>query len=115
MNSQWQVLCRLDEIADGTSKGLMRVGNDDTLFAVRQHDAVHVYRNRCPHNKRPLEFQRDRFLSGNGGHIVCYAHGAHFEIATGACFYGPCAGESLTRIEVQVINGEVLIYAGFHV
>ncbi|MGI4985743.1 MAG: Rieske (2Fe-2S) protein [Janthinobacterium lividum] len=104
------VLCRLDEIADGGAKGLLPCGNDDTLFAVRQGEAVWVYRNWCPHNGRPLEYRRDRFLSGTGDRIVCYAHGAHFDIRSGHCFHGPCAGRALSAIPVSVIAGLVVMH-----
>jgi len=108
-SSEEQTLCHLDELIDGESRGLLREGNDDRLFAIRNGDTVHVYLNFCPHNGRPLEYRRDRFLSGSGDRIICYAHGAHFDIASGHCFHGPCAGESLTKVPVRITGGEVKV------
>jgi nitrite reductase/ring-hydroxylating ferredoxin subunit len=95
-------LCRLDEISDGGARGLLRVGNDDRVFAVRLGQEVFVWLNDCPHNHRPLEYMQDRFLSADAQHIVCYAHGAHFDIRSGHCFAGPCEGERLTAVPSRI-------------
>ena len=102
-------LCRLDEIPDNCSKGFLPEGGDDQVFAVRRGVEVVVYLNSCPHNWRPLEYMRDRFLSPGGDRIICYAHGAHFDIGSGKCFHGPCEGKSLVPVPVLVENGDVWI------
>jgi len=104
-----RLLCSLADLPDGQSRGLLREGNDDQVFAIRQGDDVHVWLNDCPHNHRPLEFRQDRFLSGDGQHIVCYAHSAHFDIRTGLCFAGPCEGDSLIPVRSRVADGAVWI------
>ena len=57
--------------------------------------------NRCPHLGLPLETFPDRFLDALGDTLVCSAHGAHFD-ATGHCLAGPCAGEALVPLELDV-------------
>jgi len=104
-----RLLCALADLADGQSRGLLREGNDDRVFAVRRGHEVFVWLNDCPHNHRPLEFMQDRFLSADGGHIVCYAHSAHFDIRTGACFAGPCEGDRLIPVRSRVADGAVWI------
>src|SRR5579863_9745304 len=106
-----RVLCALDDLPDGGSRGLLRQGLDDRLCVVRQGDEVFVWLNDCPHEHRPMEYRQDRFLSGDGSHIVCYAHSAHFDIRTGHCFAGPCAGQHLTRVPARLENGKVWIPA----
>ncbi len=106
-----QALCRLDEIPDGHARGLLRDGPDDRVFALRRGAAVHVYINSCPHDRRPLEYLQDRFLSADGARIVCYAHGAQFEPDTGLCVHGPCAGASLVRVPSRVSDGRVFVPA----
>ena len=101
----------MEELPDGAARGLLREGNDDQVFAVRQGTQVFVWRNDCPHNRRPLEYRQDQFLSGDGQHIVCYAHGAHFEIRSGYCFAGPCEGRSLTAVRSRIADGVVWIAA----
>jgi nitrite reductase/ring-hydroxylating ferredoxin subunit len=103
-------LCLLAEIPDGAARGFDPDGEgEDTVFAVRRGDQVHVYRNSCPHNLRPLEYMRHRFLSADGSEIVCYAHGAHFRIEDGVCVYGPCQGQALEALAVRVEQGAVWV------
>lgn len=95
-------LCHRDELPDQGARGLLREGRHDRVFAIRRGDEVFVWLNDCPHNHRPLEYQRDRFLSADGQHIVCYAHSAHFELRSGLCFAGPCVGRYLTEVPARV-------------
>ena len=50
--SEERLLCRLEELADGASRGFLHQGNDDQVFAVRQGDKVFVWLNDCPHEHR---------------------------------------------------------------
>lgn len=103
-------LCSLDDIADGAARGFdPGQSGADTVLAVRRGGQMHVYLNRCPHNNSPMEYMRHRFLSQDGSQIMCYAHGARFDIASGVCTDGPCKGESLTGIPARVEQGAVLI------
>jgi len=104
-----QRLCHVDDIPDGGARGLLRDGNDDAVFAVRQGAEVRVWLNDCPHNHRPLEYRQDRFLSADGLHIVCYAHSAHFDLHTGVCFAGPCEGARLIPVRSRIEDGVVWI------
>ncbi len=104
-----QLLCDLADLPDGDSRGLLREGNDDQIFAIRQRDEVFVWLNDCPHNHRPLEYRQDRFLSADARRIVCYAHSAHFDIRTGECFAGPCQGDRLTRVASRIVDGAVWV------
>ncbi|WP_206171219.1 Rieske (2Fe-2S) protein [Trinickia terrae] len=104
-----RLLCELDTIPDGGARGLLREGLDDRLCVVRQGGEVFVWLNDCPHEHRPMEYRQDRFLSADGGHLVCYAHSAHFDIRTGYCFAGPCAGKSLTKVPARIEHGKVWI------
>lgn len=77
------------------------------LLLTRVGDAVHAFHNACPHAGRRLDWAPGRFLIEHG-HLVCAAHGAVFELDTGACVGGPCRGAGLRRIPVHVEGGEVL-------
>lgn len=109
MTDGWQALCRLVDIPDGGARGLLRHGNEDRVFAVRQGAQVFVWHNDCPHNHRPLEYRQDAFLSADGSHIICWAHSAHFDIRSGHCFAGPCQGQSLARVDSALHEGVVWI------
>jgi nitrite reductase/ring-hydroxylating ferredoxin subunit len=76
---------------------------------VRQGDAVHVYVNSCPHIGTPLDWMPDRFLSADGSHIICATHGAEFRISDGECVYGPCMGDRLEAVMIQINDGTVFV------
>lgn len=105
-----QVLCALEDIPDGGSKGVLpnARGRDQGLL-VRQGDKVFGYVNNCPHYDRaPLGWKKDEFLNGAKDRIMCSAHGALFRIEDGECVIGPCLGQALQRIAVTVEDGMVL-------
>lgn len=104
-----RVLCRLQDLPDGQSRGFLPRQREDRLFAVRRGDVVRVYVNSCPHNWRPLDYAQDRFLSPDGREIVCHAHGARFAIDSGLCTAGACEGQSLISVPARVEDGMILI------
>ncbi|NHN39969.1 Rieske (2Fe-2S) protein, partial [Pseudomaricurvus alcaniphilus] len=83
----------------------------DTVFVVKDATGFHAYLNSCPHvNGASLPWKKDAYLDSSGAEIVCSAHGARFEPATGLCISGPCKGMSLTRIPLFVNeNNEICI------
>lgn len=103
------VLCRLEQIPDGDTKGFLLGDGDWPLrgLLVRVGDLVHGYVNHCPHAGHRLNFHPDRFLTPDRGLILCLSHGALFAKETGRCVSGPCAGEALKRVPVVVESGEV--------
>ena len=105
-----RALCRIEDIPDGSAKGFAATpGGFVGLFAVRWGDAVHVYVNSCPHVGVPLDWAPDRFLNNDGDRIVCSTHGAEFRIHDGACVWGPCIGDSLEAVAVELRDGLVLV------
>lgn len=68
---------------------------------------IFAYVNSCPHTGAPLDFVDGKFLSNDGEHIQCRTHDALFNINNGQCLAGPCPGQSLKAVAIEVINGEV--------
>jgi nitrite reductase/ring-hydroxylating ferredoxin subunit len=102
-------LCAFHELPDGTARGFDpgRIGQD-TMFVVRDGDALHAWADACPHHCTPMAWRRHAFLNAARDRIVCAAHGALFEIDTGRCTLGPCLGDTLTRIPVVLdAHGDV--------
>ncbi len=105
-----RALCHLDDIPDGGAKGFgPPQGGFTGLFAVRQGDAVVVYVNSCPHIGVPLDWAPDRFLTADGTRIICATHGAEFAIADGVCLRGPCFGEKLEAVKIEIRDGTVFV------
>ena len=103
------MLCRLEDIPEGQSRGFLPHHRQDRLFAVRRAGTVRVYVNSCPHNWGPLDYAQDRFLSPDGSEIVCHAHGARFSIDSGHCTAGACEGQSLIAVPACIEDGMILI------
>ncbi|MDF1588382.1 MAG: Rieske (2Fe-2S) protein [Gammaproteobacteria bacterium] len=76
------------------------------LFAVRQDNQVQAYQNQCPHLGIPLNWQPDEFMSLEGTHIQCSTHGALFTLEQGHCVAGPCSGQSLTSLTIELRNND---------
>ena len=77
-----------------------------SLLLMRAGDSVRAFHNVCPHAGRPLNWAPGRFLIEHGL-LICAAHGASFRIPDGQCVLGPCRGQQLAEVAVQVVDGEV--------
>jgi nitrite reductase/ring-hydroxylating ferredoxin subunit len=101
-------VCALAEIAEGSSRGfsLMTEQGCRDVFVVRKGELV-AYLNSCPHTGGPLDWVPDQFLDLDGELIQCATHAALFRISDGLCVHGPCAGQSLQVVKVEVTDGVV--------
>lgn len=108
-NAMPRPLCRLDEIPDGEAVAVDAVplpDGEESLIVLRDGATAHAYLNVCPHAGRRLDWAPGKFLLSKGA-LVCAAHGASFAAGTGLCIGGPCRGQSLRRVPVKVVDGEV--------
>lgn len=105
------MVCRLDELNDPGSKGFEYSpdGADVPVsgFVVRKAGQVYAYRNACPHTGVPLEWLPDQFLDMGNSFIQCSLHGALFVIEDGRCLRGPCVGDHLQPLSVELRGDEV--------
>ena len=76
---------------------------------VRRDGLVVAYENRCPHAGHRLDFPPGRFTTPDGAWLRCASHGALFRMEDGECIAGPCTGEVLRRIPVEVRDGVVVL------
>lgn len=110
-----RVVCTLAELDDPGSRAFTIGRGDWPLrgLVVRRGDVVWAYRNRCPHAGHPLNLRPHQFLTPDRTLVLCNSHGALFEMSTGLCIAGPCAGARLRSIPVEVRDGLVLLGPGF--
>lgn len=99
------VLCRLDALEENVGRGFRSPAGD--LVLVLRDGQVHAWRNLCPHLGINLEFNPDEFMDSEQHFLICSNHGALFQVEDGLCVSGPCHGQSLDRIEIQIVDGEV--------
>jgi nitrite reductase/ring-hydroxylating ferredoxin subunit len=104
-------LITLDSIEDG---GFAEVeasldGDAESLIIHRSGASVRAWLNVCPHAGRRLDWAPGKFLKSKEGHLICAAHGASFELQRGDCIAGPCRGDSLRAVAVEVRDGQVVL------
>lgn len=109
-----RVLCALADLDVTGSRGFSVGEGDWPLrgFLVKTATGVAAYVNYCPHAGHPLNLRPDKFLTPDRALILCCSHGALFTRDEGLCIAGPCTGQSLTKIAVDVIDGYVLLGDG---
>jgi len=106
------VLVALDAVPDQgfhSVEALLKNGDAETLVLYRDGAQVRAWLNVCPHAGRAMDWAPGQFLKSREGYLVCAVHGASFELEGGLCVAGPCKGDSLRAIPVQVRDGQVLL------
>lgn len=103
-------LCHIDEIRPGSSRGFPtdETGASREIFVVRKNSRYFGYINSCPHTGAPLEWMPHQFLSLDGDSIQCSLHGARFTIDEGLCIQGPCPGQSLQAVQLEIIGDRIV-------
>ncbi|MFL6591484.1 MAG: Rieske (2Fe-2S) protein [Luteimonas sp.] len=109
-----QVLADLDELDDGAivEAETLVGGQVESLILHRDGDQVRAWLNVCPHAGRRLDWAPGKFLTSRDGLLVCAVHGASFELHAGECVAGPCRGERLRAVPVEVRDRKVWLLAG---
>lgn len=107
-------LAALDQLPEGelVEREASVQGELESVLLLRRGEQVQAWLNLCPHAGRRLDYAPGQFLISAGGELVCPVHGATFELQAGACTAGPCRGQSLRALAVQVAQGQVLLAAG---
>ena len=107
-------LAHIGDLRDPGARGFDPDGAGyDTLFVVRHGLELRAYRDACPHfGDTPMAWRKDAYLNADGTRIVCHAHGAQFDIASGKCLLGPCLGQHLQSVEIDVTSDGDIVLIG---
>lgn len=102
-------IATLDELSkSGPVKfQVVRNGRNVSAFVAQFRGEIIAYENVCCHRPVTLDYVDNEFFTSNGCHIRCQSHGAMYDPLTGLCVRGPCKGESLKKVKVEVRDGEV--------
>jgi nitrite reductase/ring-hydroxylating ferredoxin subunit len=105
------VLAVFSDIADGgfSSAQACVDGELEPLILHRDGARACAWVNNCPHAHRRLDWAPGKFLKSKEGLLVCAVHGASFELGEGACVAGPCRGEHLRAVAVEVRDNTVVL------
>jgi nitrite reductase/ring-hydroxylating ferredoxin subunit len=103
------LLCDYKELQDPGSRGfrLPLPDGELDLVLVKHEGQLFAYHNRCPHTGVNLEWRADQFLDLTERYIQCATHGALFRPRDGLCLRGPCVGQSLQPLRLEVIEQKI--------
>jgi nitrite reductase/ring-hydroxylating ferredoxin subunit len=76
-----------------------------SVLVGRVAGAWRAYANECRHRALPLDLGARSPMSDDGVHLLCHQHGALYSPIDGRCVLGPCAGEALTPVAIEVVTG----------
>ena len=102
-----QFICELAAIPDKSGREFEV--NGVMFVVVRMGETAFAYRNYCPHRGTPLNWMPDQFMDYDRQYIQCATHGALFDPASGKCLAGPCAGDYLDGLVLNVTEGKVFL------
>lgn len=111
MNDSRGPVAQLNDLPEGEviEREAVLAGEAESVLLLRRGTAVRAWLNACPHAGRRLDYAPGLFLLSKAGELVCPVHGATFELEAGACTGGPCRGQSLRALAVQVHDGGIHI------
>ncbi len=106
------MICKLDEIKNISPDtwhefSLQLDSGLTSILLMLTGDKYQGFKNLCPHQGRRMDYSLVKFLTTPQGNIVCPAHGAEFKPDSGLCVNGPCLGESLQEVHIEVNEGFV--------
>ena len=110
-----RLICASRELRDagrGARFEVQYFGESVPAFAVRHRGVVRGYLNRCSHVALELDWREGEFFDSEGRDLVCSAHGAIYDAASGKCLGGPCGGAPLVALRVEERGGNVY-FLGF--
>lgn len=102
-----QPVCAASELEEDQARGIEIDGKSVVL--VKKDGQVHAYLNWCPHLGIELNFMPDQFLDSDNAFLMCANHGALFDIDSGHCLSGPCSGDALMKIDVNIEGDQILL------
>lgn len=101
------MICRLANISE-VEEGKwyeFNLQTEDSLFSLmlqKKNSEYIAFKNFCPHQGRRMNYSLGQFLTTKEGNLVCPAHGAEFKPDNGLCINGPCLGQSLEPVHIQL-------------
>ncbi len=106
------MICKLDEIANISPDtwhefSLQLDSGLTSIMLIYTKGKCHAFKNSCPHQGRRMDYSLGKFLTTPQGNLVCPAHGAEFKPDSGLCVNGPCLGESLQEVHLEINDGLV--------
>lgn len=96
-------------IGQWSEHSLQTENGHTSVMIKRGHTDWVAFINACPHQGRRMDYAENAFLETPDKQLVCPAHGATFDAETGFCTSGPCAGQSLTQLNISFDDKAVFV------
>lgn len=104
-------ICDAAEITTILALTVTTAKGDFPLLILRTGQGLRAYVNACPHQYLPLDYRGTQLMSADGTRLMCTAHGAQFDIESGAVIRGADCG--LDMVPIDIVNGEICIGSAF--
>jgi nitrite reductase/ring-hydroxylating ferredoxin subunit len=105
-----KLIARVDDIPVWGLKFPYHYGQieEEGILIRLESGELRAYKNECQHLPMRLD-ARDPFTfwDEDGRHLHCSSHGALFRTDDGLCLSGPCAGQHLVSLTIEIRNGVV--------
>ncbi|REH39822.1 nitrite reductase/ring-hydroxylating ferredoxin subunit [Paraperlucidibaca baekdonensis] len=98
-------LCANADLIDNEARAFRSPAGE--VIVVNRDGQSYAYHNSCPHLGINLEFNPDEFMDSENHFLICSNHGALFQVEDGLCVSGPCQGESLLAVPIQISDGYI--------
>ncbi len=100
-----QQVCKMADLPENSAREFEL--NGQGVILVNWFGQLYAWLNDCPHAGWPLNFQPDQFFDADGRFLQCSNHMALFEPDTGTCVAGPCTGDCLQAVKIQIEGDDV--------
>jgi len=106
-----ETICSTDTLSNGGSLKFHILEGDRPIeaFLIRFDEEYYAYKNRCAHMSLTLDLDDNDFFTIDFRGLICKTHGAVYYPNDGLCISGPCLGESLEAIQIEVRGNAVLL------
>jgi nitrite reductase/ring-hydroxylating ferredoxin subunit len=107
-----QLIARVDDIPLWGLKFPYRCGKleEEGILIRLESGEIRAFKNECQHLPMRLDVRSPfTYWDASGKHLLCSSHGALFRLNDGHCVSGPCAGQHLVQLPIEIRNGEVLL------
>lgn len=98
-------LCERADLIENEARAFRSPAGE--VIVISRDGQTYAYHNSCPHLGINLEFNPDEFMDSENYFLICSNHGALFQVEDGLCVSGPCQGESLLSVPIQIRDGQV--------
>ena len=107
MTTQDNLICHRTEFNQSqclSFRYLATNGEITEAIVIDNGDAIVAYKNICPHQQVQLSWEQDDWYNADGDKLFCIFHGALFQMGDGLCVRGPCLGQHLQPVAIEVTD-----------